>query len=185
MKLPDIVHKVNKTIEFEEKVYLTNFAEKVFDLYPDEWIEETRLTSYYLSDWQCTDTRVGYRVYYFDDKPVAIGHQLARKTGNWIEWLSEEDYYKVKDYVLTFVEKNIETIPLANLDEELGESYKLSFYGQMYSHHIKDAIYKSKHVTIVDHRFGDLTSSVQIEYPFGKREWVDIDELSFPYNLQK
>ena len=185
MTIAEIVQKVNKTKEFEEKVYLTNFAEKVFDLYPDEWIEETRLTSYYLSDWQCTDTRVGYRVYYFDDKPVAIGHQLARKTGNWIEWLSEEDYYKVKDYVLTFVEKNIETIPLANLEEDFGESYQISYYSQLYKHHLDNVTYNNSSVKIIKQDYGYAADTVEIEYPSGKREWVDIDELSFPYNLQK
>jgi hypothetical protein len=184
MTIAEIVQKVNKTKEFEDTIEISQFAVDAFDfsLNSNYYYEQTRLIAYYIGDWQCTDTRVGYRVYFFDDKPVAISSRLNKKMSEDFKWLSEEDYYMVKNYVMTF---DNQAIPLANLDEELGESYKLSFYGQMYSHHIKDAIYKSKHVTIVDHRFGDLTSSVQIEYPFGKRVWVDIDELSFSYNLQK
>lgn len=181
MTIAEIVHKVNKTKEFEDTIEMCDFAEKAYNLYiGSNWHEQTRLIAYYIGDWQCSEYRVGYRVYFFDNKPVAISSKLGRKMSEDFEWLSKEDYHMVRNYVMAFAQY---IIPLANLDEELGESYKVSYYSQMYEHHLNNAIYNSKHVKIVNHRYGDLATSVQIEYPFGKRVWVDIDDLSFPYNL--
>lgn len=181
MTIREIVQRVNKVKEFEDTIEICDFAEKAFDLYiGSDWYEQTRLLSYYIGDWDCSGYRVGYRVYFFDDKPVAVSSKLGRKMSEEFEWLTKEDYYMVRNYVMTFAQY---TIHLANLDEELGESYKVSFYSEMYKHHLNNAIYNSKRVEIVSYRYGDLTSTVEIEYSLGKRVWVDIDELSFPYNI--
>lgn len=181
MTIREIVQRVNKVIEFEDTIEMCDFAEKAFDLYiGSDWYEQTRLLSYYIGDWDCSGYRVGYRVYFFDDKPVAVSSKLGRKMSEEFEWLTKEDYYMVRNYVMTFAQY---TIHLANLDEELGESYKVSFYSEMYKHHLNNAIYNSKFVKIVSHDYKYLTKTVEIEYPDGNTEWVPINELSFPYNL--
>ena len=181
MTIREIVHKVNKTKEFEDTIEMCDFAGKAFNLHiGNNWYEQPRLLSYYIGDWQCSEYRIGYKVYFFDNKPVAISRKLGRKMPEEFEWLSKQDYHMVRNYVMTFAQY---TIPLADLDEELGEDYKVSFYNQMYKHHLNNAIYNSKHVKIVKHDYKYLTKTVEIEYPDGNTEWVPINELSFPYNL--
>lgn len=191
MKLKDLIQNVNKTKHFEDVVYIGDFAIQAFDLdYIQHWDEQTRLTSYYIGQWRCTDTRVGYKVYFFDDKPVAVSSQLGRKMREKIEWISKEDFKNVKDYIMSFAEKFEDEPNIVDLEEDFGTEYKVEFYCQMYEHHKNNALYNKQLVKIINHKdsFYDgnkyNVETVQIQYTNGNTEWIDTKLLSFPFNLK-
>ena len=131
---------------------------------------------------------MGYKVYFFDDKPVAVSTRHGRKMDEIFEWISKDDYKKVKEYVMSFAEE-FENPKLLDLDEELGETYKVEYYSQMLKHHKDNTIFNNEKVKIVDHNkdsFNDgkyHPETVQIEYSDGKREWVKTNLLEFPFNV--
>lgn len=190
MKLKHLIKNINKTIEFENKIFIGDFSEKAFGLYIQNWDDQTRLTSYYLMDHCCTDTRVGYKVYFFDNKPVAVSFQKARKCDEFIEWISKKDYNKVKKYIMSFEEKIEDDIPIANLEKDFSTHYKIHYYEQMFKHHKNNAIYNNETVEVINYRssFNDGNynpETVQIKYSNGKKEWIETKLLSFPLNIKK
>jgi len=189
MKIKDLIESVNKIKQFEDKIFIGDFAEKAFDLqYIQNWDDQTRLISYYLGNWHCTDSMVGYKVYFFDDKPVAISSQLSRKMYEEIEWISKECYKTVKDYIMSFAEEFEDAPTIVDLQQEFGKTYKVDFYCQMYEHHKNNAIYGSETVKILKHKnsFNDgkyNPETVQIQYVDGRKEWIETKLLIFPFNI--
>ena len=190
MKIKDLIKNVNKTKQFEDKIFIGDFAEKAFDLqYIQNWDDQTRLIAYYLGNWCCTDSCVGYKIYFFDDKPVAVSSQLGRKSTEEIEWISKEDFKTVKDYIMSFAEEFEDSPSIVDLEQDFGTEYKVEFYCQMYEHHKNNAIYKNVKVKVLNHKysFNDgkyNPETVQIQYLDGKKEWIETKLLSFPFNLQ-
>lgn len=100
-KLDKIINEID-TSKMETKfVDLMPLSEGEFEIY--EWLEQpsdnVRLTYCYYYRWICTDTEVGIRVWYFDNKPVCVSWQPYRKSGEEFGWISEEDYNNVKKYL--------------------------------------------------------------------------------------
>jgi len=190
MKLIDALKNINKSKEFQTWIS-SNFMENEFDIdvynspYDEEnWENQERLTCYYLFNWFCTDSEVGYRVYFFDDKPVAISSQQGRKWREEVEWVSKECFDKVKDYVLSFVtERNYNITLIEDLEAEIGEGYRIEFYEQLFKHHFDNVVYNNERVKIVDFKeeYGQQINNnpyerdtVQIEYENGEKELVNL-----------
>ena len=191
MKIRDIVNKVDKSSQFEDSVSLVDFASSEFDLQIDYYENQKRLTSYFIGSWYCTDSFVGHKVYFFDDEPVAVSSQTGRKMNEEIEWISAESYNKVREFVLTFLEHKDPNITLCDLDEELGESYKIEFHGQLFSYHKDIALYYGNKVKIIEchkgNEFNDKKqyepSLVKIKLSDNSEKWLELKELDFPYNI--
>jgi len=190
MKIKDIIKKVNKSDKFKDSVCVGEIAEEmdIFDVHC--WEEQNRLVSYYIGSWYCTDSYVGYKVYFFDDEPVAVTSQLGRKCDEKFEWISKEAYIKVRDYVISFREDVLnDNIPLANMDEDIGDTYKINFNGQLFDYHKEIALYNGKNVKIVelikDKKNYGTDSELKIQYENGEIIIINIKELDFPYNLNK
>lgn len=199
MKLIDALQNVNKSKEFKTSI-LSNFIQNEFDVdiydyafNQENWYEQERLTCYFLGSWHCTDAEVGYRVYFFDDKPVATSFQQGRKWNEEIKWLSKELFNEVKDYILSFIEEKEYSIDLIeDLDAEIAEGYSIGFFEQLYGYHSHNVTYKSKRVKIVDFKKEFATQiddnpyrrdTVQIEYENGDRELVKLNKLTFLFNI--
>lgn len=193
MKIKDIINKVDKSKQFEDKVYIGDIAREMDLFNIENYDDQIRLISYYIGNWYCTDSYVGYKVYFFDNEPVAVSSQTGRKMNEEIEWVSKEAYKKVRDYVLTFAEEFEPVIRLTNMDEDIGETYKISFNGQLFDYHKEIPLYNGENVKIIDteekskENFnGQITKKVLISHEaFGKTEWVNVGQLDFPYNLIK
>lgn len=104
------IKKILDTIDLskmENGEYYDMFSE-CFDIHSYLDINETRLTYCYYNSWICTDSLVGIKVWYFDDKPVCISWKPYRKSTETFSWISEEDFNKVKDYAYSFYTKDIQ-----------------------------------------------------------------------------
>ena len=79
-----------------------------------------RMREHWVESWVCTDTVVGYSVFFLDRTPVAVSIQRGRKSKKEIQFISEEAYDLVRDAVLECLsEDDLPEIPLADLNEEI------------------------------------------------------------------
>ena len=190
MKTIDLINNVIKSEENECFVEISYLANKAFDIDVHYYNNQDRLKSYYIGNWYCTDSTVGYLAYFLDDKPVAVSSQLGRKCDEEFEWLSKEAYNLVYNYVLSFLVDDEIPIQLLNLDEEQGDTYKIEFYEQLFSKHKENAIYKNQKTSIINYKksYNDgeyHPETVEISLTNGETTWVQMEELDFPYHINK
>jgi len=193
MKLRELISKINKSDKFKNIIYIGDIAESVFNLFNIyDYSEQTRLVSYYYGSWYCTDSYVGFKVYFFDDEAVAVTYQGGRKGDEEFTWLSKEAYIKVRDYVITFQQPDDENFNFTTctLDEEMGDTYKIHFNGQLFDYHKNIPLYKGENVKIIkadrdskDRKGWGINQILTIEYSDKRTEEVNINELDFPFNI--
>ncbi len=192
MKLKEIITKVNKSKQFEDKICISEIAEHM-DIQVTIFPEQHRITSYFFGSWYCEDTFVGYKAYFLDDEPVAVSSQGGRKSYETIKWVSSDAYKKVRAYVLTFVEEPELNIPLMDPEQEVGETYKINYHGQLFGYHKSIPLLNGVNVKIIEchngqnrNQYGQYEPSlVKIQWESKGEEWVELKELDFPYNLLK
>ena len=87
--------------------YIYDICENQFQIYdyPDQG-ENSRLTYCYLHRWICTDTEVGIRVWYFDNKPVCISWKPYRKYDESYGWISKDGFVSVKSYIHSLIDNS-------------------------------------------------------------------------------
>lgn len=101
------IQKILNTIDLSKMVKDISFQEmcEEFEIY--DWIyqddKNIRLTYCYYHQWICTDTLVGIRVWYFDNKPVCISWKPYRKYDETFAWINNESYEKVKEYAFSLI----------------------------------------------------------------------------------
>ena len=110
MKLIDAIKNVVRTKENEQWIDLEEFADecgvsssasyRINEEFGDEI--ETRLKSYWITTWCCTDTWVGIRSVWLDDQPVGIISQSARKNGIEVEMISEQARTQVQTMLIDY-----------------------------------------------------------------------------------
>lgn len=102
----DICSNIEKTTYVDIDSLLYEFDEYEYDFAFDYDDFETRITSKYFDRWVCWDTPVGKHLIYFDDVPVAITVQSARKAEIEWFWLGEDCAKMVEEYFMTFKKKD-------------------------------------------------------------------------------
>ena len=184
MKILEMINKVNKSDEFKDDgINFDNLCSSLnIDFYG--WLEQERLTAYYISSWICTDTWVGYRVYFLDDKPVAISHQPFRKSSEKFKWVSENDVIEVRDYTLSLIPNNEFDIDLIDQNEEL-TTYKISSYRSLFKYHKKIGSWLGVKAEILDNVDKDsyVSEIVRIKLSNGDIREVPLSEMEFPFNI--
>ena len=188
MKLKDIALIIIKSDEFKDEVVISGIAEKVFgydfsvfNYYDKAGKIQDRLVSYFYRDWYDTDTRVGDKVYYFDNELVAISSRSSRRNSEFFRWLSLEAFNTVKDYVNSFRMEEEFDIPLISEDDDIQSEYKIHFYNGMFEHNKNNVSYKNKDVKVVKPApFGYVT----IEFEDGTIYDVEPKYLDFKLNIK-
>lgn len=190
MKLKDLINRVDKQEKFKDKIYIGSIAEELFNENISNYDDQDRLVAYFVGSWYCTDTFVGYRVYFFDNEPVAVSSQTGRKMDEVFEWVSQEAFKKVKDYIYSFKEAaEEEQAVLLNPDEEVS-TYKIMFNSQLFDYHKGIPLYNGEKVKIVECEKKDKNGfgieemvKIQFEKDADQYKWVKVGQLDFPFNL--
>lgn len=193
MTIKHIIENIEKTEQNKCEVYINDLNDNLFNFNLYGYYEQTRLVSYYFGEWYCTDSKVGYKVYFLDDEPVAISIQLGRNCSENFHWVSEESYKKVRDYVLSFMdyENGCDKIDIIDMNEDFDDSYKINYYCQLYKHQKEKAIFNGETVKIIDFKDSHrneaneyVKETVKIKFSNNQTKWVNTNELSFPYNVK-
>lgn len=186
MKLRDIAKNIDKSKENQDEVCIPDICEELNINYCG-WIDQERLICYWIGNWYCTDSWVGYRMYFLDNEPVAVSTQNGRKSDEQFEWLSEEVFCKVRNYILSIIPKEELNIRLCSLDDDIGDSYKISFNTQVLDW--SRARYKGEPIEFIERikenpDYG-IDQKSRVGLKSGEEIIVDIDDLDFAFCLKK
>lgn len=188
MKLIDIANKIDKSAQNEDWISVYTLAKELNIPMGCSYAESSRIKCYWIGKWYCTDSYVGYRMYFFDDIPVAVSSQAGRKCDEIFEWFSRELALQVKEHVISLltIEEEPEYFSIGDINTEIGDTYKVYFNGQVL--HPEKATFLGKPVKIVeylqdDSKYAITASTVLIELPDGEQLTVKVGELDFKFNL--
>lgn len=187
MKLSEILAKLDKSKKNTEWVDSNDLRielglqEDYDDSTPDF---DDRVKCYWISSNQCTDTMVGMRAYFLDDKIVAISKQKYRKSDEMFYWASVTAMERVRSYLLTT--PKAPSIQLFSLNEEMGEGFTSE------NVNLGDTgMWNNLPVRVVKcygypHRAGDSVDTwetVDVEFENGVVQNIKLAELILPYYI--
>lgn len=133
MKLSEAIARINKAdIDacYDTEVFNNALGLSYYG-YNTEIIS-SRLKYVFLVKWICTDTWVGTRVYFLDETPVAVSYQSARKNDECVDFLSESDVERMRNFIFTLMqEEDSAKVLVCNVDKEIEEFYQVSYSQQL------------------------------------------------------
>ncbi len=185
MKIIDIANRINKSEKNEDWVDVVEFGREFgLDL---GWTEQNRLKSYWVGNWYCTDTYVGYKIYFLDDEPVAFSIQKGRKSDEMISWFSKELALKVKEYLITLMSEEDDklNIEICDINEDIGETYKIEFNNQVLDYNM--SMLNGESITIIE-RIKEtpdwgIDTKLKIKLSNSEEKIVDVRDLDFKFHL--
>jgi hypothetical protein len=186
MKLKEIIAKVDKTNpKLKEEPSWEALAQdlRVEGLYNSD---DIRLTSYWMKIHYCTDTWVGWKAYYLDNELVCISEQVGRKWDEEFEYVSKESAKKLKEYLISLVQKEDEfdNLTIMNEDEEHSDKYSIEYSSQIMGRFHKTGLYlpTNEEVEIIK-TFNDYVKfhEVIVKFPNGEEKEIDCRDLRFDY----
>jgi len=185
MKLIDIANKIDKSKKNESQVDTMEFSSEFNQEF--DYVDQDRLKAYWIGNWYCTDSYVGYRMYFLDDEPVAVSTQTGRKGDEDFEWFSKELALKVRDYLISLMQKDKDelNIKLCDINDDIGESFKISFNYEILNP--DKAIYNGESIEILE-RIKDknnwgIGTELRVKLLNGEEKFVDIKKIDFKFNL--
>lgn len=183
MKLIDIANKIDKSQQNEDWVDVTEIGEELnIDM---SYVEQDRIKCYWVGNWYCTDSYVGYRMYFLDDEPVAFSVQNGRKCSEDFNWFSLEAAAKVREYLLSLMsEEDKLTVTICDINEDIGDTYKIEFNGQILnSDRVSLNNEKVEIAEVIDkHPYG-IDTELKVKLSNGEVKHVDIKDLDFGFHL--
>ena len=175
MKLKEVIEKIDKSKANEHWVDLQKIASEV-GLNDYVYDSEERIKSYFYISWLCTDTHVGAKIYFLDDEAVCVSYQSARKADEHFEWISQEAFEKVRNYILNLI--STPNVSVVDLEQEVEEYFNVEFSMQMIA---KKAIYNGVQVDIIErYHYGDKCQQTLVKFPNGKKELVTTKGIQIP-----
>lgn len=181
MKLRELIEKVDRSESNSAYVDFETVA-GYFDICGmedgDEWDERVKM--YWLAKWYCTDTYVGMAVIFFDNQPVGIFSQSARKADKNIEFINNPELIdKLKLFCLHCCERELPYIE--DEDSEEGSFYRVNYANELCCDH---GFYKGKHVIILRNVKNDFVSEdIEVSFEDGATKVIPVNELDIPYCL--
>lgn len=148
----------------------------------------SRFKAYPIFEWICTDEHVGLDALYLDGEPVGCSYRPARKASYEVEWISNETASKVREFLLSIVDR-----PQFNLmdpDQDIGDDFAVHYVGQNLT---KVGTFEGRPVTITggydlmrsNIPYGDERYNKFIIDDNGEEKLAEPQQVRFPFNLAK
>lgn len=141
MKLRELIQKVTDNYDFTQEDWVdfdkiqSFLGLSVWGCDDKQW--NARVHEHYYVKWSCTDTHVGYSIIFFDKKPVLLSAQTARKSEKTFEVVDADVAKELTDFILRMSQEGeADPLPVADLDEEIGESFTVGFEQQLLANSI-------------------------------------------------
>lgn len=191
MKLSEAIQKVIKTKENETDADIDDFSRAVnADVWfgwNDEWSK--RVKGYWLVRWICTDTWVGRRVYLFDGEPIAVSYQSARKSDEYIEFLSNEAAIKIRNFLFELKgEEERPEFDIADQEKEIEEFYNFDLTDYFIE---RKGFVDDRPVDIINERwFAEdddkrwVCEHAVVRFEDGEERVVHAEEIHFPLRVE-
>lgn len=190
MKMRDLINSVDRSEKNSTSADIDDFCRELnLNEYPG-WNKQfdEAVKGYWLIKWLCTDTWVGYCVYYMNDEPIAISVQTARKNPTAYEFISIEAATKVRKFILDCLGESEFTPTLVDLDEETDPYYTVSYSGQLL---VDKGLYHGREVTVVRkcYRWDDpelKMEEMMVQYePNGEPFKIDVCDFNIPLHVNE
>ena len=162
----------------------------IFNIYDLHYSNDTRLKSYFIRKWYCTDSYVGLKAYFLDGEFIATSWQSGRKMDEEFTFVSKEKALKLKIYLESLVEEDsgvglIDLFEEKDLDEEIPNTFKIEYNSQILH---KTGLLKGERVEILKKHYSwedkeNYFHTVKIKKQDGIIEEIDCRELDFEYNV--
>lgn len=139
MLLKDIISNLDKSEQNEDRSIVWDLEDMGVEVGlqlecgTHQNMNDYKLKCYWIANHYCTDTFVGYRAYFLEDKFVALSYQPARKSDEVYEWVSKEAFIKVRNYILSLqVEESVDfPEKFLDMEEDFGKGYPVQYTGQL------------------------------------------------------
>lgn len=180
----EIFENVNKVESNEEWIDIEKILNDMdIGYYGYDHKPNTKIKSYWVSVWMCTDTYVGLRAYFFEDEPLALSYQPYRKSDEKFYYVSKKMYDRLKTYVLFLIEDEDEySFNLLDMDENIGDGYSIDYSNNLIRGLHKHARFNGYKVKIIGNANPkDYISQKLIIEKDGNESVVNIQDLEFPY----
>ena len=204
MLLKEVIAKVDKSKRNQQDVDVDDLEESLSNHFGismslDYSKGNTRVTACWLAYWYCTDTWVGFRVYFLDDKVLAVSYQKGREWDEVFTFVSKELKDEFKEYILSLVKVDeIEEIEESylNLEQDMENGISVSFASQLMATHV---FYKNELCKIVYpkgiHKNGkeynkiytsklSESEKIKVELFSGVEVLVELSDCVVPYNIK-
>lgn len=187
MKLRDIIEQIDKTqTSSVEARKIFNAVDLSYSYDIDDDKLEERLRAYYVHKWYCTDTWVGYMLYFLDDEFVATSLQTARKNDTNFKFASKEAFEKVRKFLETLSVPPESEYDLVDLEDVIDEEQPVHFSGEILSPYVN---YKGQKVQVVNRRLeGDWmyqNHNIEVKHEDGSTSVVKVEDITIPICLDK
>lgn len=101
--MPFIYDKISEAIDKNDRDECDILFVEDHELDWDKWDAQSRLNSMWFDRWLCTDTHVGGKILFFDDKPFALSYQPGRKSDKTIVIFNTVIAEEVKEFMSTML----------------------------------------------------------------------------------
>ncbi len=188
MKLIEALQNVDKSKSNSTAADFDELADEfgLSDWYDyDLTIFDERMKGYYVLNWMCTDQYVGMIAYYLDGDLVGGSYQPARKSHTHYEFVSKEAGYKVRDFLLSMIEKEEHQFKIIDMEEEIEEFYSVQFTPQLLT---KEGLYSEvpcKYIKEITEEGSYVSTQVLVEFEDGTQKIIDIQDFKIPLHLTK
>lgn len=137
---------------------------------------------YWLIQWYCTDTYVGLEVIFFDDTPVAVTWQNARKSKKEFYFLSDDKLSVLRNYLFKIPDFTMTDSKF--FQEEIGDHYNVAYNGQLVD---KKGTYKGEPVTFVReyNRKNIIDDKIVVKTYNGVELRIPVSQFDIPFHLAK
>jgi len=190
MKLKDIILNVDKSEQNTDYVDLTELGQDM-GLYDVPWVDDENndLKAYWFVKWLCTDSWVGFRAIFFNDKFVGLSSQKGRKCDIVYEWSSMDTKREVYEYLLSKTDKSCnegDILDPDDLEVDWKSGYVVSYGSQLLT---RTVYYENELVEIIktntDYGYIDKWRFVNIEKSNGETLEVNLIDVTIPFHLKK
>src|SRR5574343_104153 len=195
MKLNEVIKRLIRTRDNEADPDIDLFAQDLNVYGAPVWSEtfNNRVKGWYVNSWLCTDTEVGTAVYFFDDKPVAVGVQTARKSRESLYFLDKASADSMRIFLLELIREEDNQFA-QYIDPELEDIPE--FHSYSYSKQCgargRKGIWRGQPIMVsrIFHGYNFDRSpgnprcdEIEIELPDGNKIIVDCSEVLFRINV--
>lgn len=185
MKLLELASRLDKSEQNASWVNLEELGDQL-DVTNVPHVKQNRITCYWVGNWHCTDTYVGYRMYFLDKDPIAFSIQDGRKCAEEFQWFNLDVATKTRDYLRSLLIEHTDelSVDLIDLEEDIGDQYIIEFSGQIIAD--DNVTLNNEKVAIIEriqNKPYGIDTELKIQLANGEEKHVDIRDLRFGFHV--
>lgn len=184
MVLSEVIGKIDRTDKNKDDSCIWDLCEfqRELNICQESVMQnehEARLMGYWVAKTYDSDSHVGLRAYFFDDKFAAISFQSGRRSDEVFEWASQEIALEVRNYILSLSMGDEVKVKVANMEKDIGDGLAVHFASELL---VNTVLYEDKLVSVVAGKRDYLSKEITIRHD-GEEKVVKTADILVPWNI--